>query len=476
MTRHQVSGERRKASRGGGDECPSAPKPSPSPKPLGASQDQSGTASATPSTGPGTTRSTRRQRTAAGSARQRPITRSYVPSPDLRRTPEAASGSSRPVQGLARASSQVRTSQPRRPLLLIRTAFVHRHRRQHGDRDRSCRSRHDVSPRAANVSPNGTGASSGPQGSQSAYYFTCEMGERPMGIEQERINTFSVLAVPPSLVAMLTATLLSFVAYSETLAATPPVEQPTQASRQPTEDFATEFRTFVELSGTSDLLRDMHRTALEQVERLPENFRDLALREVPTPDDIVELMVPIYQRYFSLEDLQQLNMLYSGAFMREVVTKQRQLQQEVLPLIVEEQQRSFLRITRKLERLRVDELRRRRSPVASMMPPETRDAVALFPDTSTNQHIDDGETQTFRLQLLQGHYEFGATTNEGLDLVFSLWLVQSDGSLAGVGLDDDSGAGLNPLLNQDLERGVYYLAVEEFSGRSGSYELQVQME
>ena len=187
-----------------------------------------------------------------------------------------------------------------------------------------------------------------------------------MSVKQGLMTKSGAVSVTPGLVAVLIATLVSFVAHSDSLVAGPPVEQPIQRSYQPAEDFETEFRAFLELSGQYDSLRDLYRLSLEEVDRLPENFRDLVLRELQTPDDVVELIMPMYRRYFSLQDLQQVNEVYSTERMRDFFAKAQLVQQEALPLALEAQQRSLERVMEKLARVSVDELRRRSSPLASV--------------------------------------------------------------------------------------------------------------
>lgn len=111
----------------------------------------------------------------------------------------------------------------------------------------------------------------------------------------------------------------------------------------PTNDFATEFRYYFDVSGARKTTETALRAVLNDIgnrykSEYPENagridtLMDAFRGEVPDfVDRLIRESIPIYERYFSVEDLHQLNKFYSTAPMQSLVKK--------TPFIVEDETR-----------------------------------------------------------------------------------------------------------------------------------------
>jgi hypothetical protein len=112
---------------------------------------------------------------------------------------------------------------------------------------------------------------------------------------------------------------------------------------RPTGNFETELRYFLEVTGNRKLYESLPKQSINAVisqdprlsqdpkgaEELKEMFEHAMVRF----DEVVQAMLPIYSKYFSLTDLQRLNKFYSTEEMQNLVNKQPMLLQEVMPII-----------------------------------------------------------------------------------------------------------------------------------------------
>ncbi len=65
---------------------------------------------------------------------------------------------------------------------------------------------------------------------------------------------------------------------------------------------------------------------------------DIITEEAPQFDEVLELMLPIYKRHYTVEEIQELNRFYSTAPMQNMVRKDSVINAELAPLIVRLQQ------------------------------------------------------------------------------------------------------------------------------------------
>ena len=115
---------------------------------------------------------------------------------------------------------------------------------------------------------------------------------------------------------------------------------------RPTGDFETEYRHYFEVSGARKALeswmlaqfRDGRVNALSEVEGPGEADEinkafDRIERETPRYlDDVIRAYLPVYQRHFTLAELQELNKFYSTEAMQHMVQQLPAVMQEATPL------------------------------------------------------------------------------------------------------------------------------------------------
>ena len=103
------------------------------------------------------------------------------------------------------------------------------------------------------------------------------------------------------------------------------------AGYKPTGDFETEYRYFMEVSGARKSMEIVQqqlvngvKTALisqgADAETIDRRLED-AKRDIPTFDEMLGKFMPLYQKYFTLAEIQELNKFYSTDIMRGYVQK-----------------------------------------------------------------------------------------------------------------------------------------------------------
>lgn len=111
----------------------------------------------------------------------------------------------------------------------------------------------------------------------------------------------------------------------------------------PTGDFATELRYYFDVSGTRQMMETMQRqlllnTKADLLSKYPGEAQQIASvfnaaeREAPSVDDVIREMMPVYQKHYSLAEIQELNKFYSTAVMRNMVNKAPQVAQDAAPI------------------------------------------------------------------------------------------------------------------------------------------------
>lgn len=112
---------------------------------------------------------------------------------------------------------------------------------------------------------------------------------------------------------------------------------------RPTGTFETEFRYYFDVSGARQTIESMQRQLLLRVKEdlLSKHPGDAAEinslleaveKESPKLDDVFRVMMPLYQKHFTLAEIQELNKFYSTEVMQDMVKKQPLLTQDAAPI------------------------------------------------------------------------------------------------------------------------------------------------
>lgn len=108
---------------------------------------------------------------------------------------------------------------------------------------------------------------------------------------------------------------------------------------KPTGDFETEFRYYMEVSGARKSMNAMKQDVIDRYKAKvkatsPEDIQEMEtyikfFEKILDHDKIVKEIMPLFRRYFTIEELQELNKFYSTDIMQKWVNK--------LPYIVHDQ-------------------------------------------------------------------------------------------------------------------------------------------
>lgn len=113
-----------------------------------------------------------------------------------------------------------------------------------------------------------------------------------------------------------------------------------------TGNFETELRIYFEISGVRATMENMQQQLaysyiIELTAQYPENVEiidaviNAALEEAITFDEVIKKLLPVYRKYFTIQEIQELNKFYSTEIMQNMINKLPLLTQEVAPLQVE---------------------------------------------------------------------------------------------------------------------------------------------
>lgn len=129
----------------------------------------------------------------------------------------------------------------------------------------------------------------------------------------------------------------------------------------PTGDPQVELRYFMEITGMrstvsgmqTEILRPIKNQIKESYKDKPEISADL-LRIIdeevePQYDQIINAYIPLASKYFSVEELQELNKFYSTPTMREMTRKTPLLNKEFMPIAMMIAKKSEERVEQKVE-------------------------------------------------------------------------------------------------------------------------------
>jgi hypothetical protein len=117
----------------------------------------------------------------------------------------------------------------------------------------------------------------------------------------------------------------------------------TYSGYRPTGDFGTELRYFFDVSGTRQAIQSMQRQLLtnlktDAISKAPEHADEInkvvaaVEREGISTDDVIRDMLPVYQKHFTLAEVQELNKFYSTEIMQDMVRKIPLITQDAAPI------------------------------------------------------------------------------------------------------------------------------------------------
>lgn len=115
----------------------------------------------------------------------------------------------------------------------------------------------------------------------------------------------------------------------------------------PTGDFETEFRYYFEVTGIRKMMVDMqnsmadnwtreyiseHPNEAVNEEKIKEDFKK-EVKELSDVNNMIDELVPIYQKYFTVEEIQELNKIASSKAMQDMRKKSPVLMKETADLM-----------------------------------------------------------------------------------------------------------------------------------------------
>jgi len=123
------------------------------------------------------------------------------------------------------------------------------------------------------------------------------------------------------------------------------IVQATYSGYRPTGNFETEFRYYFEVSGTRVMIESMQQQVIQnakynlisqypgEAETINKIF-EVAAKESPTLEDMMKDLMPVYQKHFSISEIQELNKFYSTDSMQSMVRKMPLLTHDAAPIQV----------------------------------------------------------------------------------------------------------------------------------------------
>lgn len=122
-----------------------------------------------------------------------------------------------------------------------------------------------------------------------------------------------------------------------------PTVQAAYTGYKPTGDFETELRYFLDVSGSRATMDAFQKSLIEnQKQQLliayPNDAAtitkifDIASQEMIKFDDIIAELLPVYQKYYTVDELQQLNKFYSTDAMRQMVKQGPLIVNDTIPI------------------------------------------------------------------------------------------------------------------------------------------------
>ncbi len=123
------------------------------------------------------------------------------------------------------------------------------------------------------------------------------------------------------------------------------IVQATYSGYRLTGNYETELRYFFEVSGaraTAEFLQQqlVQNARISRLSKNPEDAEqinklfDAITKEAVTYEDVFRELLPVYQKHLSLNEIQELNKLYSTDIMQDMVKKMPLLTQDAAPIIM----------------------------------------------------------------------------------------------------------------------------------------------
>lgn len=123
------------------------------------------------------------------------------------------------------------------------------------------------------------------------------------------------------------------------------VVQATYAGYRPTGNFETELRYYFEVSGSRAMMESMQQQLIQNVKvdllsKNPEDAEEInkilgaVVKEAVKFEDGIMELLPVYQKHFALNEIQELNKFYSTDVMQGMVKKMPLLTQDAAPIQV----------------------------------------------------------------------------------------------------------------------------------------------
>lgn len=145
----------------------------------------------------------------------------------------------------------------------------------------------------------------------------------------------------------------------------PEVIQVISPGYRATGNFETELRVYFEVSGVRATMENMQQQLanslkMKLIAQNPENVEkidakiNILLEEAITLDEAIKKLLPVYRKYFTIQELEELNRFYSTEIMQNMINKMPLLTQEMAPLQVELFQDFERRLKTRLEEIYQD--------------------------------------------------------------------------------------------------------------------------
>jgi hypothetical protein len=137
------------------------------------------------------------------------------------------------------------------------------------------------------------------------------------------------------------------------------VVQATYSGYRPTGSFETEFRYYFDVSGTRQAIESMQRQLLlnaknaalaqepAKAKKIDEMFAVIDKESIKI-DDVIREVLPIYQKHFTLAEIQELNKFYSTEVMQTMVKKMPLITQDAAPIQIKMMQDYMQRVGARL--------------------------------------------------------------------------------------------------------------------------------
>jgi len=121
------------------------------------------------------------------------------------------------------------------------------------------------------------------------------------------------------------------------------IVQATYSGYRPTGNFETEVRYYFDVFGTRQTIESMQRQLLinarvDLLSKDPNNAEEITKmfyaieKEAITVDDVIREVLPVYQKHFTLAEIQELNKFYSTEVMQGMVKKMPLVTQDAAPI------------------------------------------------------------------------------------------------------------------------------------------------